>query len=224
MQKVSHKKILFVEDNIDLLNNLLEYFRARENTVFGAKTKREAAVLLHKENFDICILDLILPDGMGLDLFEYRDVLPPVIIMSDLGTEDDMLEGFDSGAVDYVVKPCSMRLLETRMGLRLSSGDESKITSGELKIDTTKRVATYRGEVIPLTGSEFNILHFLMTHAGEFYSANEIYEAIWKAPSLNSPTIRKHISSMRRKITDIAPDQEFILTDFGKGYAFTKES
>lgn len=224
MMKIENKRILFVEDNHELLKNLMEYFGARQNEVYGAKSRREAAIMLHQHQFDICILDLILPDGMGLDLFEYRDVLPPVIILSDLGTEDDMLEGFDSGAVDYVVKPCSMRLLETRMCLRLKKGEDGKIEVGQLKIDTSKRVVTYRGEIIQLTGSEFNILHFLMTHAGKYYSANEIYEAIWKAPSLNSPTIRKHISSMRRKITDIAKGEEFILTDFGKGYAFAKES
>ena len=119
---------------------------------------------------------------------------------------------------------CLRQFLRLRMCLRLRKGEDGKIEVGSLKLDTAKRLATYRGEIIQLTGSEFNILHFLMTHAGQYYSAHEIYEAIWKAPSLNSPTIRKHISSMRRKITDVAKNEEFILTDFGKGYAFAKES
>ena len=76
---------------------------------------------------------------------------------------------------------------------------------------------------IHLTSSEFNILHFLMTHPNQFFLANEIYEQVWKSKSLNTTTIKRHLSTLRRKMIEVEPKKTFILTQFGNGYAFISE-
>lgn len=113
--EVTFRKILFVEDNTELLAQTVNWFRSKNNTVWTATSVRGAKAVLEHHLPDIIILDIILPDGTGLDILKNLVSLPPVIVLSDLGSEENLLDGFNAGATDYVVKPCSMRLLETRM-------------------------------------------------------------------------------------------------------------
>lgn len=213
------KKILFIEDDIKLLHQLIEYFKPYNNVIF-AQNKKEAMALLIDQDYDIIVLDVILPDGSGLDLLKI--ITSPTIILSTLGTELDIIDGLDMGAIDYIVKPCSCKLLEKKMELRIPS-QQNVIDYKLLYLNPHTRICKYNEKTIPLTCSEFNILHFLITHPNVFFTSNEIYEYVWKAISLNTQTIRKHISSMRRKIIEAAPTENFIVTNFGKGYAFVME-
>ena len=112
---VTDRKLLFVDDDPAVLDALCPYFRARGNTVLTATDRKGALALLAEETFDAAVLDLVLPDGDGMQLFFEATRLPPVIILSTLDGEAAMLEGFSAGAVDYVVKPCSPALLEARI-------------------------------------------------------------------------------------------------------------
>lgn len=224
MYEVSNRKILFVEDDETLLNEMADYFYAKGNKSFTAETLKEAKELFSKEQFDAVVLDVILPDGNGLELFETGLPTPPVVILSDLGDEENVMAGLASGATDYVVKPCSMPLLEMRLSLRLLPLQNSRIEINGLSINTKSRTCDFNGVSISLTSSEFNILHFLMKNAGKYFTASEIYENVWKAPSLKTTTIKRHLSTLRRKLTETARNKKLILTDFGKGYAFNGEN
>lgn len=224
IQEVRGRKLLFVDDDTDLRDTMVRYFSARQNEVFSAGNLADARMLFRNAVFsdtlfDAIVLDVILPDGDGLEFLKELEHIPPVIILSSLGSESDMLSCFFSGAVDYIVKPCSMQLLETRLALRLLPKPESCITIHHLKLDTRRRTVTFKGQVISLTGSEFNILHFLMLHPDEFFRSEEIYENVWKAPSLQTTTIKRHLSTLRCKLKEVT-NCNLIITEFGKGYCF----
>lgn len=213
------KKILIVEDNTQIMAEFSAYFSKRENIVFCASTLKEAECIIESELLDAIILDIILPDGDGLDILTKYSKLPPVIIMTTLGTDYDILDGLAAGAADYVVKPCSPEVLEARMSLRLMPTPEAVVSIKGITIDTIERVASYQGKPLSLTGSEFNILYFFMSHTDTFFTAAEIYENVWRAPSLKTTTIKYHISNLRQKLLAVS-GKNMIITEFGKGYAF----
>ncbi|MBQ7308612.1 MAG: response regulator transcription factor [Clostridia bacterium] len=218
--KVSDRTLLFIEDDFALAESLITYFEA-ENSVYHADTLAAAKKYISVKNFDAIVTDVILPDGTGLDIFKcFSEASPPILVLSSLGNDEHILEGLESGAVDYIVKPCSAKLLEGRIAIRLLPKSAGETLQNGLRVNAVKRTVHYNGKPIQFTSSEFNVLYYLITHPGQFFSSNELYEAIWRTPALNTTTIRKHISSMRRKLLEGTGGKELILTDFGKGYAF----
>lgn len=224
MHEVTNKTIIFIEDDAVLLDRMTAYFAEKNNTVHAASTLADARSLLTEiRRADAVVLDIILPDGSGLDLLRERDNLPPVVILSDLSAEEYLLTGFDSGAVDYIVKPCSPRLLEARIALRLLPARQAVLSASGLEIDSGKRTVNYCQKSVLLTASEFNILHFLVSNAGKYFTAQEIYEKVWGAPSMQTTTIKRHLSALRQKLKSVAPDKTLIVTEFGRGYSFPAE-
>lgn len=222
MNKVEYRKILIVEDNDTLRENLNSYFSVM-NKVVACGDLKSAVEAVEKDNFDIVLLDVILPDGSGLKLIE-RLAETPVIIFSDLGSDSNMIDGFSAGATDYIVKPASCTLIEMRMALRLLPDTKAEISSHGLTVNTAKRTAVYNKKPLELTSSEFNILTFLMQNAGAFYTASEIYEHVWNMPSLNTTTIKVHISNLRKKMLAVSSAcARLLIQEFGKGYAFINE-
>lgn len=216
---VEHKNILIVEDNNQLCDSLTKYF-SNFNEVTSCYNLDEALKAIQENNYDIILLDLILPDGNGLNLMDHIGQTP-VIILSNLGTDANILEGFQAGAADYIVKPSSPQVIETRMSLRLLPDSKATISSHRLTINLSKRTTFYLHQPINLTSSEFNILAFLIENSGQFYTANEIYEQVWKMPHLNSTTIKAHLSNLRKKMLAVSADcASLIISEFGKGYAF----
>lgn len=107
------------------------------------------------------------------------------------------------------------------MALRLLPNSKADISLGGLTLNVSDRTAAYKNNPLELTSSEFNVLMFLMQNAGKFYTANEIYEQVWKMPHLNTETIKKHLSNLRKKMFAVSDDCASLLaTKFGKGYAF----
>lgn len=222
---VCERNLLFIEDDEALMREMTAYFSPL-NTVYTASDVDEAVGILAKTgNIDAVVLDLILKNSMGLDLFKKFPVIPPppVIILSSLDGENTIFAGLTSGAADYVVKPCSMRLLEAHIAIRLLPKADAVETFGEFSVNANKRTVQYKNSPIVLTPSEFNILFFLVKNRGEYFTADEIYEKIWCAPSLGTTTIRTHLSSLRRKLKIAMPASDVIRTEFSKGYCFTGE-
>lgn len=219
MNKVEYKNILIVEDGNRLRESLAAYFSER-NKVTACKNLKEAVAAVKDNGYDIVLLDLILPDGNGKELINLLGQTP-VIILSDLGTDENIIDGFSAGATDYIVKPASMPLIEARMALRLLPISKAAISLGGLTLNVNSRTAVYGGRTLDLTSSEFNILTFLMQHKGAFYTANEIYEQVWKVPHLNTATIKTHLSNLRKKMLAVSEDcAALLVTKFGNGYAF----
>ncbi len=219
MNKVTFKNILIVEDGDKLRNSLTEYFSAM-NKVTACPTLKSAISACAENEYDITLLDLILPDGNGIELLRYLR-RTPVIILSDLGTDENVIDGLSAGAADYIVKPCSPQVIEAKMSLRLLPNGKANLSSGGLTLNVQSRTAVYKNTVLDFTSSEFNILTFLMQNAGVYFNANEIYEQVWKMPHLNTETIKKHLSNLRKKLLAVSDECAALLaTKFGKGYAF----
>jgi len=219
MKRVEYKSILIAEDDKALRDTLYTYFSA-VNRVTAVDDLNGAISAVQNTRFDIVLLDIILPDGSGLNLLEYV-AETPVVILSDLGSDSNMIDAFTAGAADYIVKPASCELIEMRMALRLLPETEAIIHAHGLELDLNRRTVFYRGKPLDLTSSEYNILAFLMQNAGRFYTANDIYEKVWKMPHLNTTTIKAHLSNLRKKMLMVGKDcADLILTNFGKGYAF----
>lgn len=222
MNKVEYKNILIVEDNDGIRASLTEYFSAA-NSVTACADLASAIEAAATCKFDAVILDVILPDGSGLKLIEHLHD-SPVIILSDLGNDSNMLDGFSAGATDYIVKPASPQIIEARISLRLLPDSKAEISSHGLTVNTSKRTAKYNGKMLELTSSEFNILLYLMRNAGKFRTAAEIYESIWNMPHLKTATIKVHISNLRKKMLAVSPDcANLLIQEFNKGYAFIDE-
>ena len=220
MNKVEYKNILIVEDNDGLRASLTEYF-SNINDVTACPDLKSALSALQKSKFDVVLLDLILPDGNGLKLLEQTG-RTPVIILSDLDADGNILDGFTAGAADYIVKPSSPQIIEARMALRLLPDDRAHVKFNGLSVNLSKRTATYKNRPLDLTSSEFNILAFLMENKGKYFTATEIYERVWKMPYLNTTTIKAHLSNLRKKMLAASKEcADLITTEFGKGYAFT---
>lgn len=220
MKTVECKNILIVEDGDALRQSLTEHFGCR-NAVRTAKTLAEGCAALAEETFDAVILDLVLPDGNGLSLFDALNSETPVVILSDLGSDESILEGLGRGAADYLVKPVSLSVLEAKLALRMLPPKEAVLSKNGLRIDLGKRTVRFFDTPIDLTSSEFNILAFLMRNAGKSFSAAEIYEQIWQMPHLNTQTIRIHLHNLRKKLLQISDEcGALIMTEFGKGYFF----
>lgn len=219
MNKVEYKNILIVEDDAELRLSLFDYFSAM-NKVTPCKNLTNAVDIVSENSFDIIILDVILPDGNGLKLLEYTGETP-VVILSDLGSDSNLLDGLSAGAVDYIVKPCSPQVLEAKMSLRLLPDKKANISVNNLTINTRTRTAVYKNTALNLTSSEFNIIMFLMNNPGKFFTASEIYNRVWKMPHLNTETIKTHISNLRKKMFAVSDEcSALIISEFGKGYAF----
>lgn len=223
MKQVAYKNILLVEDDADLRGAIEAHF-AEQNNVVACGTLTAAVDALKAEAFDVILLDVILPDGSGLKLLEYTHAVP-VVILSDLGEDCHILDGLSAGAVDYIVKPVSLEVLDARVSLRLLSDDKAQLVAHGLTLNVAKRTAVYKGKPFELTSSEFNILHFLMRNAGTFFTANEIYEQVWHMPHLNTATIKTHLSNLRKKMFAVSEScAALIISEFGKGYAFIGKS
>lgn len=219
MNKVEFKNILIVEDNDNLRNSLAKYFSVANNVTACASLKSAISAAVENK-YDIVVLDLILPDGSGIKLMDYIGKTP-VVILSDLGADNNIIDGFSAGATDYIVKPCSPQVLEARMSLRFSSDNEADISLHNLTLNVSKRTAVYKNQPLDLTSSEFNILAFLMQNAGKCFTASEIYDKVWKMPNLNTTTVKAHLSNLRKKMLAVSKEcADLIITEFGKGYAF----
>ncbi len=222
INRVNGRNLLIVDDDSELTSVLKAYFISTGNSVTVAEDIEHAVKHLKNDIFDVIILDIMLPDGESTSLLAKKRNLPPVIILSVLADESNMMECFSLGAQDYVVKPCSPELLEMRIALRLLPRSMRILEIHGLCIDSRERTLFFNGNAISLTGSEFNILWFLMSNAGRFFTSNEIFENIWGENSLEQTSIKFHISNLRRKLITHTGKQ-LILTKFGQGYTFTTE-
>lgn len=212
-------KLLLIEDDEELREKMRTYFQA-DYTVLTAANLNEAKNISAAEQPDAAVLDLVLPDGDGMTLLTEKILVCPTIILTSEIRDDLVLEGLDAGAEDYVFKPCSMAVLSKRLAIRLPNA-HSELKFGFLAINPKKRTVTYRGVPVRLTSSEFNILLFLASHENQSFTVAEIYEAVWEMPALGTQTCKVHLYYLRRKLEEIAKEERYIQTDFGKGYRFS---
>ncbi len=212
-------KILLVEDDLYLREGLQELLTKENYAPVCAKNCTEAKAFFNTDSFDLVILDVMLPDGNGLDLCTHirnagSDV--PVLFLTACDEEFQIVRGLDAGADDYVTKP--FRLLELlsriRALLRRKTAGTS-LQSREITLDTTNMTVKKDGEVLLLTPTEYQILSVLMHNSGVIVTRSSLLQRIWDSDGnfIDDNTLSVHISRLRDKI-----GSAHITTVRGTGY------
>lgn len=215
-------KIMLVEDNETIIMGL-EYLLSQEGfQVLTARSSAQADEFLCRENWDLVLLDIALPDGNGFDICRKikRDGQIPVIFLTAKDEEEDVVKGLDLGADDYVVKPFRNRELVSRIkGVLRRSGKGSILLHCEDIVLNTETGKVRRGErEVPLTKLEYKILSSMMSHPGKLFTRDEILADIWDISGnfVNDNTLSVTIKRLREKLGDL--DGRIIKTVRGMGY------
>ena len=220
--------ILLVEDDETLRTGLCDYFSAQNYRVTQAADGNTAEALLHKHDFDLLILDLMLPGPGGLELLrEFRtfDTETPVLILTARGDETDKVLGLELGADDYITKPFGLRELAARVRAHLRRSTQSCGTgvSRFLVGDADINLRAYRlsrGEnVHKLSPKEVGILELLHRERGKAVSRTTILNEVWGGEmGASDRTIDTHVLHLRQKIEDDPKQPRFVQTVHGVGY------
>ena len=223
-------KILIIEDETRVAELLKRGLEESDHSVKIADSVSNGLKLFAKENFDIVVSDVMLPDGSGFDLcrkIRERNEAIPILMLTALGTTDDKLEGFDSGADDYMVKPFDFRELDARIHILLKRRAiplVEQIEYADLKIDLRTKSVFRGGQAIALTPKEYNLLLFFAQNADRVVSRTEIAEKVWDTHfDTGTNFIDVYINYLRKKI-DKNFDPKLIHTKPGMGFIFSHEN
>ena len=210
-------KVLSVEDNLSIAKGLIYAFKQNEYEVNHAQNIKEAENMLKAEKYNIIILDIMLPDGNGFELYEKikQDYFTPCIFLTARDDEDDIVKGLELGAEDYVTKPFSTRELIARMNKILLKGKNNKIKVKDITLDLDKLVVYKNDQIINLTALEIKLLTLLFTNIGKVIKREYIIEKIWDwtRNDVNDNTVSVYIKRIREKL-----DSDIIVTIKGIGY------
>lgn len=210
-------KVLLVEDNLSIAKGLIYAFKQNEYEVNYAQNIKEAENMLKAEKYSIIILDIMLPDGNGFELYEKikQDYFTPCIFLTARDDEDDIVKGIELGAEDYVTKPFSTRELIARMNKILLKGKNNKIKVKDITLDLDKLVVYKNDQIINLTALEIKLLTLLFTNIGKVIKREYIIEKIWDwtRNDVNDNTVSVYIKRIREKL-----DSDIIVTIKGIGY------
>jgi len=219
-------KILLVEDEPQVVEFIRIGLTEQGYEIEIAYDGQMGERLASKGDFDLIILDVILPIINGFELckrIREKDLRVPVLMLTALGTTDDKVSGFDAGADDYLVKPFEFAELIARIKALTKRATGLIHTSRVIKIadlilDLNERSATRRDKSIELTGKEFELLEFLMKNKGRVLSRAEIAEKVWDITfDTGTNVVDVYVSILRKKI-DRDFEQKLIHTRIGVGY------
>ena len=223
-------KILLVEDDPKISSFVKLGLEDNDYTVTVAYDSAMAEKIVFSKEFDIIILDVIIPGINGLELckkIRNANIKTPVIMLTSLDTVEDKIAGFDCGADDYLVKPFSFKELLARIKALGRRHTETIVAPtlkmADLELDTISKIVKRNNKEIKLTSKEYSILELLLTNKGKVFDRVEMAEKIWGF-SFNTGTnvIDVHINSLRNKIDkDFSP--KLIHTQIGFGYVMKEE-
>ena len=228
--------IALVDDDQNILTSLSLALEAEGFAVRSYSNGAEALSSLTARPADLVLLDIKMPRMNGVEMLTQlrRHSNVPVIFLTSKDEEEDELEGLRSGADDYIKKPFSQSLLIERMRVLLrrdeiAAGEEEDASSadviarGEMVLDSTCHVCTWKGETVPLTVTEFLILKSLALRPGYVKSRDQLMDAAYgEHIYVDDRTIDSHIKRIRGRIKAIDPNFDMIETIYGVGYRFRK--
>jgi two-component system phosphate regulon response regulator OmpR len=231
---VMSARLLLIDDDTRLTGMVGDYLRAAGFEVSSAGNLAQAREALAQGRFELIVLDLMLPDGDGLDFCRWlrgdaRWRHQPVLMLSARGEPMDRILGLELGADDYLAKPFEPRELQARIKALLRrlepklDGDEV-LRFGRLDIDLAARVARLDGKICDLTSHQFDLLVVLAQSPGRVLSRDQIMDALKGHPlEAFDRSIDVHISRIRAVIEDDAKNPRRVLTVRGAGYVFARK-
>ena len=209
------KRILFVEDNLSIIDGI-KYLLEKENLeVFIATTIKQAMHILNNNSCDLILLDVILPDGNGIDFYSKFKPNIPVIFLTAKDSEEDVIKGLELGAEDYIIKSFRTRELIFRIKKILKRNENSSIiTVQNLQFNEENNIAYKNGKEIYLTSLEHRLLSILIESRGRIVSRQYLLSQIWDSSNnfVNDNTLTVYIKRIREKIEDDANNPKIIKT------------
>lgn len=225
-------KILVVDDEKLLVKGVKFNLENEGYEVTAAYDGAAAVELAKKENFDLIVMDVMMPGLSGseacMQIREFSDV--PIIMLTARSEDSDKLMGFACGADDYVTKPFNILELKARIRalLRRAGGPAAQtpqraplLTVGDLSLDTEERVAIRDGKTIDLTAKEYDLIELLMKNPRRVYSRESLMDLVWGYSYAGDyRTVDVHIRRLREKLEKNPAEPEYIMTKWGVGYYF----
>lgn len=227
-------KILVLDDE-QAIGDMVDIILRKEgfSDIDICTTYKEAELLIAKTSYDLHILDIMLPDGTGLELANQirQQSDAPIFFLTAKTSDADKLRGFMHGADDYITKPFNPMELAARVKVQttryLSSSTIHKRNTynfGQFQLDVDAATLTVNGEFIPITGKQFHMLHLFCQHPNQIFSKEQLYEQIWGIDSfIDDNTIMVHIRRLREKIEVDASRPTLLKTVRGIGYKLQTE-
>jgi two-component system OmpR family response regulator len=213
-------RVLLVEDEAGLGAAVRDHVAAEGHSVDWVRRLDEAAEHIRAVPYDLVLLDLLLPDGRGIDFLRRRRQAgdaTPVIILTALDRISDRIAGLDAGADDYLVKPFDLSELSARLkavARRYSGNPNPLLVLGDLSIDLAARAVTRDGRPVPLTAREWILLEAFLQRPGALLSKEQLEQHLYSfAAEIESNTIEVHVSRLRKKL-----GADIVETVRGMGY------
>lgn len=224
-------KILLLEDDISLIDGLAYSLDKNGYSVDVAQTVRQAYESLHKETYSLLLLDMTLPDGNGMDVCSFvrnQGNQVPIIFLTAMDEEVNVIRGLDSGAYDYITKPFKLGELCSRIRalLRRSGFCEERgmklLSSGTLSIDLLGGRAVFNNQPLELTSAEYRLLCLLVRNAGQTVLRSTILDLLWDGNGnfVDDNTLSVYIRRLREKMEDDPSNPRHLLTVRGFGYTW----
>jgi two-component system, OmpR family, response regulator len=225
--------VLIIDDDAELVELFQEYLQQEQFQVSASLTGKAGLEMALTGDYDLIILDMMLPDITGTEiLLQIRQKsLIPVLMFTAKGDDIDRIIGLESGADDYVPKPCTPRELVARIRAILRRMDAlmvdmqtQDIQIGPLQLSAQKRQVLWFDKPLDLTSTEFNLLETLVRKAGHVVSKDELSQRALGRPLVRfDRSIDVHMSSIRQKLGNQQDGQSYIQTIRGKGYQFIRD-
>ena len=219
-------KLLIVEDEPNLLSILRKGFAENNNDVSVALDGKTALEMIQNYTFDVVILDVMLPDINGIEICRRLRAdknFVPVLLLTALGTSENIVTGLNAGADDYVMKPFKFGELDARVNAlnRRANQETEKVDSiiiSDLEINSKSKTVKRNGESIVLTAKEFKLLYYLAKNSGRIVSRDQILDNVWDINfDMNTNVVDVYINYLRKKI-DKPFATKLIHTMKGLGY------
>jgi two-component system, OmpR family, KDP operon response regulator KdpE len=227
-------KLLIVDDEKTIRWALRKTLQNMDFEIAEAETGEQALALVRTVRFDAVLLDIGMPGMNGIEACKrIRKIMPllEIVMLTVKNTEEDKIEALDAGADDYITKPFHVGELAARLraAVRRTSAsqtdDAAPIRIGEIELDPARRLVKRNGEAVHLTPKEFELLHFLMSHAGLPLTHARMLAAVW-GPEYGGELeyLRTFVRQLRKKLGDDASSPKYLVTDAQVGYRFKAEA
>ena len=215
-------RILIVEDEVGILQFLQQGLEEEGYTIITASDGEKALELLTNENFDLVLLDWMLPKLTGLEVckaYRLQNKTSPIIFLTAKDTVQETIEGLQAGANDYIKKPFSFDELVERIKIHFRNSEKEQVlTLGPIEMDLSKHLVMVNNVAITLTHREFELLHYLVKNKGKVCTRTQIIEDVWDIHfDYDTGVIDVFMNAIRKKL-NLKIEEDYIKTIRSVGY------